>query len=183
MSLSRNITNAIEAMLTAIEPGSCSAKAEGRAYAHDHSQRALKEKLDWLAKMNLYLLSLLSRREGGYLVLDDMIIERSGPGKLKLPKLRNSKGHYCLGLGVVLLVWSNGSVRIPLNLRLRFGIENKQDLALELLAWAYESGLKLDCVPSAHLWSCQAAFAPPRQNIHGCVIPVNQLGCQPSSRG
>lgn len=146
MSLSRRVLSAIEAMLVAIEPSSCLAKAEGRKQAHDQLQRALNEKLDWLGRMSLYLLGLLGGREGGCLVFDDTIIERSGPGKLSLPKLRTSKGHYSFGIGVVLLIWTDGRVRIPLNLRLRFGEASKQDLALELLGWAYEHGLSPDYV-------------------------------------
>ena len=113
MSLSRRIVSAIEALLVAIEPSSCLAKAEGQAYAHDCLQRALQEELTWLSKISLYLLRLVAGEEGGYLVFDDTIIERTGPGKLNLPKLRNSQGHYCFGLGVVLIIWTNGRLRIP----------------------------------------------------------------------
>ena len=146
MRVSRRIVNAIEAMLVSIEPGSCIAKAEGQEYAHDRLQRALTKKLGWLSKLSLYLLTLVTGKEGGYLVFDDTILERTGPGKLNLPKLRNSQGHYCFGLGVVLLIWSNGSIRIPLNLRLYFGDKSKQDLALELLVWAKEKDFKPDYV-------------------------------------
>lgn len=146
MSLSRRITSAIEAMLMSIEPSSCLAKAEGQTYAHDHLQRALTEKLSWLAKISLYLLTLIDGKTEGYLILDDTIIERTSSGKLKLPKLRNTQGHYCYGLGAVLLIWTKGSIRIPLNVRFYFGDRSKQDLALELLAWAYKKGLKPDYV-------------------------------------
>lgn len=146
MSLSRRMVSAIEALLVAIEPSSCLAKAESQKYAHDRLQRALHEKLGWFSKVSLYLLGILGGKEGGYLVFDDTIIERTSPGKLNLPRLRNSQGHYCYGLGVVLLIWTNGSLRIPLNLKLYFGDSSKQDLALELLSWAKKKGLKPDYV-------------------------------------
>ena len=41
---------------------------------------------------------------------------------------------------------TTSSIRIPLNLRLSFGDTSKQDLALDLLAWAKKNGLKPDYV-------------------------------------
>ena len=84
MSLSQRVVNAVEAMLVSIEPNSCLAKAEGQSYAHDHLQRALSEKLSWLARISLYLLTLLHGKTGGHLILDDTIIERSSSRQTKL---------------------------------------------------------------------------------------------------
>ena len=65
MSLTQGIIKAIEAMLVAIEAGSCLAKAEGQGYAPDRLQRALNEGLGWLAEVSLYLLGLIGVKEGG----------------------------------------------------------------------------------------------------------------------
>ncbi len=148
MSLTQRIVKALEALLKAVEANASSAMADGMECSHDTIYRALlvDSILAKVSEIAIGLKMLVGELEGGYLVLDDTVIARSGRGKMWLPKLRDGNGHYCYGFGIVLLIWTDGKVRIPLKIKLYFGEVSKQELALELLAWAKEKGLKPDYV-------------------------------------
>ncbi len=71
----------------------------------------------------------------GYLILDDVLIQRYRSGKLGLKKARDtSTGAWVFGLSLVVLAWTDGKRRIPLAFLPCFGEESKLDLAL--LEWA-----------------------------------------------
>jgi DDE superfamily endonuclease len=85
--------------------------------------------------------------ERGYLILDDTVIPKpfatAIEGLAWVFSSQERKPVY--GLSLVLLVWTNGSLRIPLGMRLwRKEGPSKDDLALELLSYARN---RLRCHP------------------------------------
>jgi hypothetical protein len=81
---------------------------------------------------------------GGYLILDDTILERFTARLGCVFKLKDTKRNtYLLGLNIVLLCWSNGKRTIPIGFRIYVaqGV-SKFDLAMQLLRFAHDT-LKL----------------------------------------
>jgi putative transposase len=77
--------------------------------------------------------------QGGYLVIDDTVINKSFAKSIeKLAWIFCSKENRAvLGLNLVVLVWSNGTTTLPLAVKIwKKGGKSKYDLALELLAYA-----------------------------------------------
>ncbi len=75
----------------------------------------------------------------GWFILDEIVIEKSKEGKLRLVKRRwkSAGGYITPAISVVLLLWTNGTLRIPI----RFQLWNPDsgshiDAALRLLSWA-----------------------------------------------
>lgn len=74
----------------------------------------------------------------GYLILDEIVIEKSKAGALRLVKRRwkSAGGYVTPAISVVLLLWSNGSLRIPLRFQLWKPESGSHiDAALHLLSW------------------------------------------------
>jgi putative transposase len=82
---------------------------------------------------------------GGYLILDDTILEKFTAKLGCVFKLRDTKRNcYLLGLNIVLLCWSNGKRTIPIGFRIYVAQNvSKLDLALQLLKFAHDT-LKLN---------------------------------------
>src|SRR5918992_592657 len=127
---------------------SCVALAEALAtVSHDRLTRLLQA--DWSGQTLLELaVHALFVRERGYLILDDTVIPN--PFATAMESLawvyssRERKPVY--GFALVLLVWTNGTCRVPLGLRLwRKGGPSKYVLALELLSYARN---RLRCRPA-----------------------------------
>jgi hypothetical protein len=126
---------------------SCVALAEAlETVSHDRLTRLLQA--DWSGQT---LLELACRTlfvwERGYLILDDTVIPKpfatAIEGLAWVFSSQERKPIY--GLSLVLLVWTNGTLRIPLGLRLwRKGGPSKHALALELLSYARN---RLRCRP------------------------------------
>ncbi len=126
---------------------SCVALAEALAtVSHDRLTRLLQA--DWSGQTLLELaVHTLFVRERGYLILDDTVIPK--PFATAMESLawvyssRERKPVY--GFALVLLVWTNGTCRVPLGVRLwRKGGPSKYVLALELLSYARN---RLHCRP------------------------------------
>src|ERR687896_1480918 len=126
---------------------SCVALAEALAtVSHDRLTRLLQA--DWSGQTLLELaVHPLFVRERGYLILDDTVIPK--PFATAMESLawvypsRERKPVY--GFALVLLVWTNGTCRVPLGVRLwRKGGPSKYVLALELLSYARN---RLHCRP------------------------------------
>jgi putative transposase len=81
---------------------------------------------------------------GGYLILDDTILEKFTARLGCVFKLRDTKRNcYLLGLNIVLLCWSNGKRTIPIGFRIYVAQNvSKLDLAVQLLKFAHDT-LKL----------------------------------------
>jgi hypothetical protein len=126
---------------------SCVALAEAlEMVSHDRLTRLLQA--NWSGQT---LLDLACRTlfvwERGYLILDDTVIPKPFATAIEgLAWVFSSQERKPLyGLSLVLLVWTNGILQIPLGLRLwRKGGPSKHALALELLSYARN---RLRCHP------------------------------------
>jgi putative transposase len=127
--------------------GSCVALAEAlETVSHDRLTRMLQS--DWSGQT---LLELACRTlfgwQRGYLIIDDTVLPKPFAAAIEglawVFSSRERKPVY--GLSLVLLVWTNGTLRIPLGMRLwRKGGASKYALALELLSYARN---RLRCRP------------------------------------
>ena len=75
----------------------------------------------------------------GWLTLDEIVLEKSKEGKLRIVKRRykSAGGYVTPALSIVLLLWLNGSIRIPIRFRVSYPENgNHIDMALNLLSWA-----------------------------------------------
>ena len=125
----------------------CSAMADAFDNAsHDQLTRMLQGPWSGQTLFNLAL-RILFTVAGGYLILDDTVVEKPYARLLgEAAWVWSSKQKKVVfGVSVVLLVWTDGQVRIPLAFRLwhRAG-PSKFDLALEMLSYARN---RLHCTP------------------------------------
>lgn len=137
--------------------------AKGGAFAHDAFTRLLNgQSLRTLLQMAALT---LVERVGGYLIIDDVVWAKRGKliegiAKLFMP----SENRYVTGLNVVVLAWTDGKgLVVPLTFRFwkrpkwhakekgkkhsYFAFDGtrhqtKQELAVEMLDWAYQRGFK-----------------------------------------
>jgi putative transposase len=131
---------------------SCVALAESlETVSHDRLTRMLQA--DWSGQRLLEsAVRTLFVWERGYLILDDTVIAK--PFATAMDGLAwvfsSQERRPVLGFSLVLLVWTNGVVRIPLGMRLwQRGGPSKYELALELLSYARN---RLRCRPSSVLF-------------------------------
>jgi putative transposase len=118
---------------------SCVALAEAlQTVSHDRLTRMLQA--DWSGQTLLELaVRTLCVWERGYLILDDTVIPK--PFATAIESLAwvysSQERKPVYGLSLVLLVWTNGTLRIPLGIRFwHTGGPSKYALALELLSYA-----------------------------------------------
>jgi putative transposase len=126
---------------------SCVALAEAlQTVSHDRLTRLLQA--DWSGQTLLELaFRTLFVWERGYLILDDTVIPK--PFAMAIEGLAwvfsSQERKPVYGFSLVLLVWTNGTLRIPLGIRLwHKGGPSKYVLALELLSYARN---RLRCRP------------------------------------
>ena len=127
---------------------SCVALAEAlETVSHDRLTRLLQA--DWPGQTLLELAwRTLFVCERGYLIIDDTVIPKpfatAIEGLAWVFSSRERKPVY--GFSLVLLVWTNGTLRLPLSMRLWCrGGPSKYELALELLSYARN---RLRCRPA-----------------------------------
>jgi DDE superfamily endonuclease len=126
---------------------SCVALAEAlETVSHDRLTRMLQS--DWSGHT---LLDVVCRTlfawERGFLIIDDTVLAKPFATAIEsLEWVYSSQEHKPVyGLSLVLLVWTNGFLRIPLGVRLwHRGAPSKYALALELLSYARN---RLRCRP------------------------------------
>ena len=118
---------------------SCVALAEAlQTVSHDRLTRLLQG--DWSGQTLLeFACRTLFVWERGYLILDDTVIPK--PFATVIESLAwvfsSQERKPVYGLSLVLLIWTNGTLRIPLGLRVwHKGGPSKYELALELLSYA-----------------------------------------------
>jgi hypothetical protein len=132
----------LEAVLVAADNQSCSGLADGQgseSVSHDWFQRTLKD--SEVCSLYAGLVNKLGL-EGGYVLLDDTILEKHTLGLEGVCKLLDTKtGGFILGLSVVLLCWSDGRRTVPLAFLPYERGRSKHDLAVELLERAKSWGL------------------------------------------
>jgi putative transposase len=139
---------------------SCVALAEAlETVSHDRLTRLLQA--DWSGHTLLELaVRTLFVWDRGYLILDDTVLPKpfatAIEGLAWVFSSQERKPVY--GLSLVLLVWTNGTLRIPLGMRLwRRGGPSKYELAMELLSYARN---RLRCRPAYVLFD---AWYPSRR--------------------
>jgi putative transposase len=125
----------------------CSAMADALdSVSHDQLTRMLQGAWSGHILLNLALRALFTVA-GGYLLVDDTVVEKPYARLLgEAAWVWSSKQRKVVfGVTVVLLVWTDGQVRIPLAFRLwQKGGPSKFELALELLSYARN---RLRCKP------------------------------------
>ncbi|MDQ3753126.1 MAG: transposase [Acidobacteriota bacterium] len=141
------LTPAMEAYLTALiyrntRTSCCSLSALCARISHDGLQRLLYEKFAWSRRLWEWFAAILVR-EGGYLILDDTCWVRWAKKSEAVSWVWSSThARTVRGMQVVLLIWTDGRVKIPLGLRLwRRGDKSKVELAGELLREAQRRGI------------------------------------------
>lgn len=125
----------------------CSAMADAfDSVSHDRLTRMLQGTWSGHTLLDLALRTLFSVA-GGYLIVDDTVVAKPYARLLgEAAWVWSNKDRKVLfGVSVVLLVWTDGQVRIPLAFRVwHKGGASKYDLALELLSYARN---RLKCKP------------------------------------
>jgi hypothetical protein len=135
------------ALLYFTRVSTCSTIAEAMAEAsHDRLTRMLHG--DWSGQTLLdTALRTLFTVAGGYLIVDDTVVAKPYAQRLgEAAWVWSSKhGQVVFGVSLVLLVWTDGQIRIPIAFRVwQKGGVSKIDLALELLSYARN---QLKCKP------------------------------------
>jgi Transposase DDE domain len=115
--------------------------------SHDRLTRLLQA--DWSGHTLLeFAVRPLFVWERGYLILDDTVLPKPFATAIEgLAWVYSSQARKPVsGLSLVLLVWTNGSLRLPLSMRLwRRGGPSQYELALEVLSYARN---RLPCRPA-----------------------------------
>src|SRR5215210_2494844 len=115
--------------------------------SHDRLQRMLYEKFAWSRRLWDCFGSRMVR-EGGYLIIDDTAWARWAV-KVEAVSWVWSSSHARVlrGHQVVLLIWTDGRVRVPLGIRLwKKGDSSKVELAQQLLREAERRGMRPEYV-------------------------------------
>jgi hypothetical protein len=126
----------------------CSAIADAfDSVSHDRLTRMLQGTWSGHTPLNLAL-RLLFTVAGGYLIVDDTVVAKPYARLFSEAAWvwSNKDCKVLFGVSVVLLVWTDGQIRIPLAFRVwHKGGASKYDLALELLSYARK---QLKCKPA-----------------------------------
>jgi putative transposase len=135
------------ALLYFTRVSTCATIAEAMAEAsHDRLTRMLKGTWSGQTLLNLALRTLFTVA-GGYLIVDDTVVEKPYARLLgEAAWVWSSKqSKVVFGVSVVLLIWTDGQTRLPVAYRVwTKGGRSKVDLALELLSYARN---QLKCKP------------------------------------
>lgn len=115
--------------------------------SHDRLQRMLYQRFAWSRRLWDYFAAGMVR-EGGYLIIDDTAWARWAVRSEAVSWVWSSTHARVLrGHQVVLLIWTDGSVRVPLGLRLwKKGGYSKVELAAQLLREAERRGMRPEYV-------------------------------------
>lgn len=129
----------VAALLYFSEIASCLAIADCfEEHSHDRLTRMLKGDWSGHTLLEITLLTLF-QFSGGYLLIDDTVAEKPYSKLLEEGAwvYSSKQKKVVFGVPIVLLVWTNGLIRITLGYRLwKKGGPSKFDLALELLSYA-----------------------------------------------
>ena len=133
----------IKGLLTVSEEATCAAMARvlKRESSHDNLSRILKKSgFEWQTLLSNLLLRIFGKLRGGFLIIDDTVIDKSFAKVIENISWMfcSKKNKSVLGLNIVVLVWSNDSITIPLAFKLwkKNSKKSKYDLSLELLSYA-----------------------------------------------
>jgi hypothetical protein len=115
--------------------------------SHDRLQRMLYEKFAWSRRLwDCFAAKMV--REGGYLIIDDTSWARWAQHSEAVSWVWSSThGRVLRSHQVVLLMWTDGRVRVPLGMRLwKKGGFSKVELAAQLLREAERRGMRPEYV-------------------------------------
>jgi putative transposase len=115
--------------------------------SHDRLQRMLYSRFAWSRRLWDYFAAGMVR-EGGYLIIDDTSWARWAMHSEAVSWVWSSThGRVLRGHQVVLLIWTDGRVRVPLGMRLwKKGGDSKVELAAQLLREAERRGMRPEYV-------------------------------------
>jgi hypothetical protein len=115
--------------------------------SHDRLQRMLYEKFAWSRRLWDFFASRMVRA-GGHLIIDDTAWARWAVRSEAVSSVWSSTHAKVLrGHQVVLLIWTDGVVRVPLGIRLwKKGGSSKVELAAQLLREAKRRGMRPEYV-------------------------------------
>ena len=138
MSLPKNVITYIKGLMCVFENANCVSLSKAGLSSHDSLTRILNnEKLSWQILLNNFTLRIFGKLSGGWLIIDDTVISKTFARKIEnLAWVFDSKiGKSIIGLNIVVLIWSNGKINLPLGIRIyrKDSGKTKIDLALELL--------------------------------------------------
>jgi putative transposase len=153
----------VEATMKASDCTSAMAIAEGQAFSHDSVYRVLEEAGECFSAVAKAELHKSKAFEGGILILDDSFMLRYSSGKLDLKKLKDTaRSRWAYGYQVVLLIWTNGKIRLPIGFRVftcKYKETSKIELALELLKEAKTLGFKPEYILFDSWYASQSILA------------------------
>ncbi len=138
----------LQALLVSVSNSTCSGLADAvEGISHDALNRLLAGETQLLTILQRLVCRLIE--PGGYLVLDDTTLQKFTDSLNCIFKLKDTKtGGFILGIQVVLLIWSNGRISLPVGFHLYRGKDktSKHDLALQLLRKARWLGIEPEYV-------------------------------------
>lgn len=141
MFLPKNVIAYLKGLMCVFENANCASLAEVSSGSHDSLTRILNnEKFSWQTLLENFTMRILGKLSNGWLIIDDTVISKIFAKKIEnLAWIYDSKiGRSVIGLNIVVLVWSNGKINIPIGIRVykpKSG-KTKMDLAIELLELA-----------------------------------------------
>ena len=134
------IITGVKGLLTVSESATRAALSRVVNRPHDSLSRILQDtKLEWQTLLSSFIRKILGKLSGGYLMTDDTVVNKSFAKVIDgLAWIFCSmEGRPVLGLNIVVLAWSNGTVTVPLAMKIwERGGKPKYDLALQLLSYA-----------------------------------------------
>ena len=147
MLLPKNVICYIRGLMCVFENANCVSLGHASASSHDSLSRILNnEKFSWQTLLENFIMRIFGKLSGGWLILDDTIISKVFAKKIEnLSWVFDSKiGRSIIGLNIVVLIWTNGKITVPLGLKVYRPNSGKTkiDLAIELLKIAKYLHLK-----------------------------------------
>lgn len=145
--LPRNIKNYLKGLLGVFENANSVALSLVSRCSYDSLTRVLNDqKLGWQTLLLSFVTRTFGRLQAGWLIIDDTIISKQFAKRIEnLAWIFDSKvGRSILGLQLVLIVWTNGVITLPLAIRVyqKSTGKSKIDLACELLRFAKRMRIK-----------------------------------------
>lgn len=113
--------------------------------SHDQISRMLQSKCHWPTLLwQIFAQKLIGNMTEGYLIIDDTVLEKYGRKIFGVSWVYSSSLKKSVqGINVVMILWTNGVVRVPLGIKVWVkGKHTKIILASKLLRWAKTLGFK-----------------------------------------
>ncbi|MEW6610422.1 MAG: transposase [Patescibacteria group bacterium] len=128
--------------MSVAESATCTGMARVlQGQSHDGLYPILNDpRLEWQTLLSSLVLRIVGKLSNGWFIIDDTVIPKQFAKVVEnIAWVFSSKeGRSVLGLNIVVLCWSNGTLTIPLAFKMwrKDGAKSKFDLALDLLSYA-----------------------------------------------